>query len=78
MTYRTADRVISTNESYRAIAIRRGRRHPDEVTVVRSGPDTRQMRPIYPEGRRRRGGVVPRWSTSASWVRRTGWTWCWT
>ena len=49
MTYRTADRVISTNESYRRIAISRGRRDPAEVTVVRSGPDTRQMRPIYPE-----------------------------
>jgi glycosyltransferase involved in cell wall biosynthesis len=49
MTFRTADRVISTNESYKAIAIERGGRNPSEVTVVRSGPDTRIMRPIYPE-----------------------------
>jgi glycosyltransferase involved in cell wall biosynthesis len=49
MTYRTADRVISTNMSYRQIAIERGRRNPSEVTVVRSGPDTRVMRPIYPQ-----------------------------
>ena len=48
MTYRTADRVISTNESYKRIAIRRGGRKPAEVTVVRSGPDTRVMRPVYP------------------------------
>jgi glycosyltransferase involved in cell wall biosynthesis len=48
MTYRAADKIISTNQSYRAIAIRRGRRSPEDVTVVRSGPDTRQMRPIYP------------------------------
>ncbi|MEO8908100.1 MAG: glycosyltransferase family 4 protein [Microbacteriaceae bacterium] len=48
-TFRTADRVISTNESYKAIAVRRGGRRPGHVTVVRSGPDTRQMRPIYPE-----------------------------
>ncbi|MET0829526.1 MAG: glycosyltransferase family 4 protein [Microbacterium sp.] len=48
-TFRAAHRIISTNESYRAIAIRRGRRSPDEVTVVRSGPDTTQMRPIHPE-----------------------------
>ncbi|TFD79432.1 glycosyltransferase family 4 protein [Cryobacterium fucosi] len=48
-TFRTAHRVISTNESYKAIAVRRGRRRPDEVTVVRSGPDTRRMRPIYPD-----------------------------
>jgi acyl-CoA ligase (AMP-forming) (exosortase A-associated) len=48
-TFRTADRIISTNESYRAIAVKRGGRRPDEVTVVRSGPDTRRMRPIYPD-----------------------------
>lgn len=48
MTFRTADRVISTNDSYRAIAIRRGKRRPEDVDVVRSGPDTTRMRPIYP------------------------------
>lgn len=48
-TFRAAHRVISTNESYKAIAVRRGDRDADDVTVVRSGPDTRQMRPIYPE-----------------------------
>jgi glycosyltransferase involved in cell wall biosynthesis len=47
MTYRSADRIISTNESYKAIAVRRGRRDPAEVVVVRSGPDTRVMRPVY-------------------------------
>lgn len=53
MTYKIADRVISTNESYRKIAIDRGRRDPAEVTVVRSGPDTRVMRPVYPSRRQR-------------------------
>src|SRR5215213_7325145 len=48
MTYRTADKVISTNESYKSIAMRRGGKKPKDVAVVRSGPDTRQMRPIYP------------------------------
>jgi len=48
MTYRTASRVITTNESYKRTAIRRGGRRPAEVTVVRSGPDTRVMRPVYP------------------------------
>ncbi|WP_345801192.1 glycosyltransferase family 4 protein [Microbacterium sp. AZCO] len=47
-TFRTADRVISTNESYRAIAVTRGGMPADRITVVRSGPDTTQMRPIYP------------------------------
>ncbi len=49
MTFRTADRVISTNDSYKAVAVRRGRRDSAEVAVVRSGPDTRRMRPIYPD-----------------------------
>jgi len=48
MTFRVADHVISTNNSYRAIALRRGHLRPDQVTVVRSGPDTRVMRPIQP------------------------------
>lgn len=48
MTFRTAAKVISTNDSYRAVAVERGGLDPREVTVVRSGPDTRQMRPVYP------------------------------
>jgi glycosyltransferase involved in cell wall biosynthesis len=48
-TYRAAHRIISTNESYKAIAVERGHRRPEEVTVVRSGPDTQRMRPIYPD-----------------------------
>lgn len=51
-TFRSADRVISTNDSYRTIAMRRGDLSPDRVSVVRSGPDTVQMRPIYPESPR--------------------------
>ncbi|KQW48844.1 glycosyl transferase family 1 [Nocardioides sp. Root1257] len=47
-TYATADHVISTNESYRRIAIERGERDPRDVTVVRSGPDTTVMRPVHP------------------------------
>lgn len=47
-TYRTADAVISTNESYRRVALERGSVSPARVTVVRSGPDTRAMRPVHP------------------------------
>ena len=39
LTFKTADLVISTNESYKKIAITRGSRHPDDVFVVRNGPD---------------------------------------
>lgn len=56
-TFRVAHRVIATNESYKAVAVRRGHRHPDDVTVVRSGPDTARMRPIYPD-RPRAGGEI--------------------
>lgn len=48
MTYQTADHIISTNESYQQIAITRGGRTAEHVTVVRSGPDTQSMRPVYP------------------------------
>ncbi|MFC7788611.1 glycosyltransferase family 4 protein [Microbacterium sp. MAHUQ-60] len=56
-TFRAADRITSTNESYKAIAVRRGDRRPGHVTVVRSGPDTRKMRPVYPEYPRPAGSV---------------------
>jgi glycosyltransferase involved in cell wall biosynthesis len=39
MTHRTADHVISTNESYREIAITRSGKASTDVTVVRTGPD---------------------------------------
>ena len=55
MTYRTADHVISTNESYRSVALTRGSRSPQDVTVVRSGPDTTTMRPITPRPDLRKG-----------------------
>ena len=37
-TYRAADVVISTNESYRSAALTRGNMAPDKVFVVRSAP----------------------------------------
>ncbi|HET7355097.1 MAG TPA: glycosyltransferase family 4 protein [Nocardioidaceae bacterium] len=43
MTFRTADRVTSTNESYAAIARRRGGKPAEHVTVVRTGPDPERM-----------------------------------
>lgn len=55
-TFRAADRVISTNESYRRVAVERGGVPPEHVTVVRSGPDTRVMRPISGTESLARGG----------------------
>jgi glycosyltransferase involved in cell wall biosynthesis len=37
--------VLSTNESYRRVAIERGRKRPEDVFVVRSAPDTDRFRP---------------------------------
>ncbi|WP_405218129.1 glycosyltransferase family 4 protein [Agrococcus sp. Ld7] len=51
-SFRAADHIISTNASYKAIAMSRGGRRDAEVTVVRSGPDTDAMRPIYPDSPR--------------------------
>jgi glycosyltransferase involved in cell wall biosynthesis len=44
MTFRTADRVTSTNESYAEIARRRGGKERSEVTVVRTGPDPEKLK----------------------------------
>lgn len=54
-TFRVADRVISTNGSYKRVAERRGGLDPSLVTVVRSGPDTTVMRPVYPDPAIREG-----------------------
>ena len=44
-TFALADVVISTNESYRRVALERGGKHPDDVFVVRSAPDLSRFRP---------------------------------
>jgi glycosyltransferase involved in cell wall biosynthesis len=54
-TFRTADHVISTNQSYAEIARSRGGKRPDEVTVVRTGPDPERLRRGRPVPSLRRG-----------------------
>jgi glycosyltransferase involved in cell wall biosynthesis len=44
LTFMTADVSIATNESYRDIAVSRGRMDPAKVFVVRSGPDLRRVK----------------------------------
>lgn len=48
MAYRAADHVIATNESYKRVAMSRGRKGPDSVTVVRSGPRKEWILPGEP------------------------------
>ena len=55
LTYAVADVAISTNESYRAIALSRGGKRSEDVFVVRSGPDLDTLRPAPPNPRWRRG-----------------------
>ncbi len=60
LTFAAADIVISTNDSYRKIAITRGGKRPDRVFVVRSGPDLRRVRilPADPAWRKGRAFLV--------------------
>jgi glycosyltransferase involved in cell wall biosynthesis len=46
-SFRAADVVIATNESHKTVAIQRGGKTPDDVYVVRSGPDLARFR-VYP------------------------------
>jgi glycosyltransferase involved in cell wall biosynthesis len=54
-THRAADHVISTNDSYREIAITRSGKRADDVTVVRTGPDLRRLQAGEPDPELRRG-----------------------
>ena len=48
MQFRVADLVISTNESYREVAIGRGHMRPARVVVVRSGPSRERFGTVRP------------------------------
>lgn len=54
-TFACADGVISTNESYRRVAITRGAMAPERVRVVRSAPDLTRFVPRQPDPELRRG-----------------------
>lgn len=63
LTFATADVSISTNESYREVALTRGRKKPEDVFVVRSGPNLERFRlvppnPVYRRGRQYLVGYV--------------------
>jgi len=54
-TFRTADHVIATNESYRSVALQRGRVPAERVSVVRTGPDPERLHSVEPDPAWRRG-----------------------
>lgn len=54
-TYATAHLVISTNESYRRIALTRGKKRPEQVHIVRSAPDTTRFKQVVVDESLKRG-----------------------
>jgi glycosyltransferase involved in cell wall biosynthesis len=68
LTFRVSDAVMSTNDSYRGIAIRRGGVLPENVFVVRNGPDLEKFKAVPPKhdlkhGKRYLVGYVGNMST---------------
>jgi glycosyltransferase involved in cell wall biosynthesis len=55
LTFAAADAVISTNESYRRVAIERGKMAADRVVVVRSAPDLSRFIRREPDNSLRHG-----------------------
>lgn len=47
-SYRYAHLVITANETFRQLAIKRGRCGPEKVVVIRNGPDLERFRAIEP------------------------------
>lgn len=54
-TFKTADISIATNESYKQIAIERGKMNPEEVYVVRSGPQIERLKILPPVDELKKG-----------------------
>ena len=48
MTFHVCDVVMSTNQSYREIAEKRGKKESSDVFIVRNGPDTTFFNPVPP------------------------------
>jgi glycosyltransferase involved in cell wall biosynthesis len=55
LAFRLADVVLSVNDSYRQVALTRGRRAPEDVFVVRTGPDLTRFTPVAPDPSLKRG-----------------------
>lgn len=55
LAFALADVVISTNDSYRKVALTRGRKRPEDVFVVRNAPDLSRFYEREPDPSLRRG-----------------------
>jgi len=55
LTFKTCDIVISTNESYKRIAVSRGEVPESRVFIVRNGPDLNRIRVVEPNSALKKG-----------------------
>jgi glycosyltransferase involved in cell wall biosynthesis len=55
IAYRLADVSLATNGSYARVAVERGGMDPEDVFVVRNGPDLTRFAPVEPDPQWRRG-----------------------
>jgi len=55
LSYHLADVALATNESYRLIALERGRKRPEDVFVVRSDPELTRFQPLPGDPALKRG-----------------------
>ena len=55
MTFKVADIVISTNESYKSIAVTRGGKNENDVFVVRNGPNLSKITFMEPNDKWKQG-----------------------
>ena len=51
MTYRFSDVIMATNSSYKDLAITRGGKAPEDVFIVRNGPDLETFKAVSPNPR---------------------------
>jgi glycosyltransferase involved in cell wall biosynthesis len=54
MTFKAAQIVITTNESHKRIAVARGGKRPEDVFIVRSGPDLSRFKVYEPDAKWRK------------------------
>jgi glycosyltransferase involved in cell wall biosynthesis len=55
LTFKTANYSIATNESYKEIALRRGKMREDKIQVIRSGPKLDRLKILPPDTQFRKG-----------------------
>jgi len=54
LSCRLADRIITTNQSHKALEMQRGRVPAERITIVRNGPDLKRLRAVDPDPALRR------------------------